>query len=308
VSLRLALLAGAALAGSAAARPAPPPTPAQVELGRRLFYDADLSADGTMACATCHEQRHAFADGNRTHPGVTGEPGRRNVPGLANVGRISPLTWADPRQTALAAQVDVPVTGTHPVEMGMAGRTGEIARRLGADPCYRQMFAAAFPASGEQITYANVTRALAAFEGSLVSRASPYDRGAMSAQARAGQAVFARHCAACHAGPDFTDTRFHRLAPADPAASDQGLFEVTGRPAHRGAFRTAPLRNVAVTAPYLHDGSAPALADAIARHGLPPLPAAQQAQVEAFLGALTDQAFLSDPALALPQKACGRAL
>ncbi|HZV08918.1 MAG TPA: cytochrome-c peroxidase, partial [Novosphingobium sp.] len=72
------------------------PAKARIELGRRLFYDADLSRDGTMACATCHEQRHGFADGNRTHPGVTDEPGRRNVPGLANVGRFTRLTWADP--------------------------------------------------------------------------------------------------------------------------------------------------------------------------------------------------------------------
>jgi cytochrome c peroxidase len=109
-----------------AGEPVAPPAieQARIELGRRLFYDADLSRDGTMACATCHEQKHAFADGNRTHPGVTGEPGRRNVPGLANVRWIAPLTFADPAQTTLEAQVAVPVFGTHPVEMGMKGLEG----------------------------------------------------------------------------------------------------------------------------------------------------------------------------------------
>lgn len=98
----LALLALGAQAG--------PQEDARVELGRRLFYDADLSRDGTMACATCHEQHHAFAEGNATHPGVTDEPGRRNVPGLGNVGRFKPLTWADPRQVTL----DDPAFRTNP--------------------------------------------------------------------------------------------------------------------------------------------------------------------------------------------------
>ena len=287
------------------------PAKARIELGRRLFYDADLSRDGTMACATCHEQRHGFADGNRTHPGVTDEPGRRNVPGLANVGRFTRLTWADPRQTALARQVAVPVLGTHPVEMGMAGMADAIPRRLGRDPCYAQMFAAAFPGSGRPISFAHAASALASFERQLVSRASPYDRGRLPAAARAGAALFARDCAACHKGPDFTDMTYHRLAPADPTAADQGLFEVTGRRRDRARFRTAPLRNLAVTAPYWHDGSAATLADAIARHGARHGRAyapAQLARLQAFLATLNDAAFLTNPALGLPATACGKPL
>lgn len=110
-----------------------PMSAAKVELGRRLFYDADLSVDGTMACATCHEQHRAFSDGNPTHAGVHGEPGRRNVPGLANVGWLRTLTWADPRQSSLERQAAVPVMGTTPVEMGMAGQEAEITRRLTRD-------------------------------------------------------------------------------------------------------------------------------------------------------------------------------
>ncbi|WCT78852.1 cytochrome-c peroxidase [Novosphingobium humi] len=280
---------------------------ARVELGRRLFYDADLSRDGTMSCATCHEQRHGFADGNRVHPGVTDEPGRRNVPGLANVGHFSPLTWADPRQTTLERQAAVPVFGTHPVEMGMAGMQAEIPRRLGRDPCYRQMFAAAFPGRDQRPDFAKVARALASFERSLISRDAPFDRNQLSPEAIAGWSVFRRSCASCHKGPDFTDMAFHRLGRADPAAPDQGLYEATGKQADRGRIRTPSLRNVAVTAPYWHDGSALTLDDAIARHGLALAPARSRA-LAAFLGALTDDRFLNNPAFSLPQTACGMKL
>ena len=282
-------------------------TAARIELGRRLFYDADLSRDGTLSCATCHEQRHGFADGNRMHPGVTGEAGRRNVPGLANVGDFSPLTSADPRQTTLEAQISVPMFGTHPVEMGMAGYEAEIPRRLSRDSCYRQMFAAAFPGSADSINFTHVARAIASFERTLVSYGSTFDGGAMSAEAKAGQELFRRDCVACHAGKIFTDLSYHRLGPVDPKATDQGLFEVTGLDADRGKFRTPSLRNVSMTAPYWHDGSAETLAVAIARHGLT-YPPENQRMLDAFLDALTDRNFLTNPAFSLPTTACGRSL
>jgi cytochrome c peroxidase len=280
---------------------------ARVTLGRRLFYDADLSRDGTMSCGTCHEQRHGFGDGNKAHPGVTDEPGRRNVPGLANVGRFSPLTWADPRQTTLEKQVAVPVFGTHPVEMGMAGIEAQIPTRFGRDPCYRQMFAAAFPGRGQKITFTKIAQALASFERSMMSRDTPFDRHILSPGAKAGWVAFRRSCASCHKGPDFTDMAFHRLTPVDRAAPDQGLYEATAKEADRGRFRTPSLRNVAVTAPYWHDGAAPTLSDAIRRHGFTISPADAGA-IEVFLGALTDTTFLNNRALALPQTACGKPL
>lgn len=280
---------------------------ARVELGRRLFYDADLSRDGTMACATCHEQKHAFADGNRTHPGVTGEPGRCNVPGLANVRWIAPLTFADPARTTLEAQVAVPVFGTHPVEMGMQGREDEIAVRLRRDGCYVRQFRSAFPREEGRIDPANVAHALAAFERMLVSFGSAFDRGTLPPDAQRGRAVFARACAGCHAGPLFTDRAYHRLDPVDPAAPDQGLFEATGRAEDRARFRTPSLRNVLLTGPWWHDGSAGAIEEAIRRHRRPVTPADMAALV-AFLGALSDPAFTTRADLAMPDQACGRAL
>jgi cytochrome c peroxidase len=293
--------------GAARLPPLPRASPAEVELGRRLFYDADLSADGTMSCATCHEQHRAFAEGNATHPGVTGEAGRRNVPGLANIAHIAPLTFADPSRHTLEEQALVPIAGTHPVEMGMKGREAEIARRLAHDACYRRMFRAAFPKEAGGITFDKTVRAVAAFERGLVSLGAPYDRGTLSPAARQGQRIFAGHCAGCHAGPLFTDLAFHRLGQVDPRAEDQGLFEASHREEDRGAFRTPSLRNVALTGPWWHDGSAPTIAAAIARHGLS-IDQAQTAALLAFLDTLSDADFISNPAFALPQTVCGRKL
>lgn len=282
-------------------------TAAKVELGRRLFYDADLSVDGTMSCATCHMQKHAFADSTRTRPGVTDEPGRRNVPGLANVAWFTPLNFADPAATTLEMQAATPVFGTHPVEMGMAGREAEIGRRFGRDSCYQTMFARAFPEDGGRIDFPNVARALASFERTLISHGSAWDRQRLGPEAQAGSALFARDCASCHSGSNFTDLTMHRLGPADPALADQGLFEKTGIDADRGKFRTPSLRNIALTGPWWHDGSAWTLDEAIARHGLTH-GAAEVAQLIAFLGALSDTEFTQRKSLAMPEDACGKRL
>lgn len=300
---------------------APPAVPAdnamsaaKVELGRRLFHDADLSIDGTMACATCHEQRRGFADDNRTRPGVHGDSGRRNVPGLANVGWLGPLTWADPTLTTLEKQALVPITGDRPVEMGMRGKEAEIPARLGRDSCYRRMFARAFPETRGRIDLAAVAKALAAFERTLISLDSPYDRRAatpLPPTAARGLALFETRCARCHAGPHFTDGRFHAVETKGDDA-DGGLAERSGDSADRGRFRTPALRNIALASPYLHDGSAATLGDAIRRHDrLPAATSLSSTQIDdlvAFIGTLTDAHFVTDPRFAYPDKVCGRKL
>lgn len=271
---------------------------AQVALGRRLFHDADLSVNGTLSCATCHDPRHSFADGTRAHPGAHGEPGLRNVPSLVNVGALSPLTWGNDRLTTLELQALVPIEGDDPVEMGMKGRQAELARRLSGNPCYRKLFKAAFPRTRGRIDFASVASALAAFQRTIVSHETAWDRAALSAAAVRGEAVFRGKagCASCHAGREFTDLTFHRLtqSPAVPANGDYGLARVSGRAEDRGRFRTPSLRNVALTGPYLHDGSAATMGEAIARHGIALEPRAA-ADVGAFLEALTDTAVIADP-------------
>jgi cytochrome c peroxidase len=335
---RTLVIAGFAAAGAALARPPawqwhlpagvrPPPasadnpiSAAKVALGRRLFYDADLSIDGTMSCATCHEQRHAFADGNRTHGGVGGARGRRNVMALANVAYVTPLTWADPRLRRLEKQALVPMTGTHPVEMGMMGQDAELARRLAADSCYRRMFAAAFP--NGRIDTGRITMAIASFERTLLSFDSPYDRfrrsddGAISVPAKAGARLFAKDCASCHAGPNFTDGKFHNIGlhgGSGVPVTDHGLREITGAPEDEGAFRTPSLRNIAFTGPYMHDGSISDLAGAIRNHTLPSgigrtLDTGELSRIVAFLHSLNDTAFVTNPDFARPKRACGRPL
>ncbi|MDD3837728.1 MAG: cytochrome c peroxidase [Phenylobacterium sp.] len=325
--LAAAICATAAI-GCAAAAPAfdwglpagvaPPPVPAdnpmsqaKVELGRRLFYDADLSIDGTLSCASCHEQHRAFAHSNATRPGVREAPGRRNPMGLANVGYFTRFTWADPKLASLEEQAGVPITGLHPVEMGMHGQETEIVRRLGSDACYRRMFAAAFPETGGEVSFVATTKAIAAFQRTLISFSSPYDaylrgdRSAISETARRGERRFRETgCSQCHAGTSFTDGEYHVIAPS--RGGDEGAYEKTGLPVDRAAFRTPSLRNVGLTAPYLHDGSAKTLRTAIGAHeGLAGMTDQDLTEIEAFLAALTDPAFIADERHSVPKTFCG---
>ncbi|PVM92675.1 cytochrome-c peroxidase [Caulobacter radicis] len=286
---------------------------AKVALGRKLFYEADLSIDGTMSCATCHEQRRGFTDSNRTHPGVHGDPGRRNIQTLANVGYFRALTWGDPGVKTLEAQALIPIAGAKPVEMGFAGQEAVLTARLAGQACYRRMFGEAFPEVGGEVSMVTIAKALAAFQRTLVSFDSPHDRRkrgkavAVSAEAERGERLFRANCASCHAGPLFTDAdkaRFHRIDA--PFTGDQGLADVTGEATDAGRFRTPSLRNVALSAPYLHDGSAPTLEIAIRRHRVAMrLGDRQVADLVEFLGTLTDEAFVTDPRFSLPEPGCG---
>ncbi len=287
----------------------------RIELGRRLFYEADLSVNGTMSCATCHVQRHGFADGNRTHPGALGHLGRRNVPGLANVGRFRNLTWAKDLPGGLERQALDPLTGTEPIEMGIGRIEDEVMGRLARDPCYARLFAASFADYSAKPTMAQVTSAIAAFERTMVAEESDWDRATKAgtrladAAAERGRVLFAeRGCATCHVPPLFTDDAFHVVRGHVEGEYDEGLFETTGRPADRFAFRTTPLRNVAMTGPYWHDGRATTLSQAIRLHDAPGLVPAlsetDRAEIAAFLGSLTDRRLSTDPNLAMPPAAC----
>lgn len=300
---------------------APPPVPAgnpmsavKVALGRRLFYDADLSLDGTLSCATCHEQHRAFADGTRTHPGVHGDPGLRNVMGLANVGYFPLLTFAEPKHTSLEVQMLTPLAGDRPVEMGMAGMGAALAERLGGDACYPRLFEAAFPGEPGGITQDKVVRAVSSFQRTLISLDAPYDRyrrgeaTALSRRAKRGMDLFFGedlNCAGCHAAPFFTDTAYHQIGRVGDGA-DRGVAEATGRTEDEGLFRTPSLRNATLTGPYGHDGQVATLETAVRGHfGFGSrIGRSQTRDLVAFIGALTDQGFVTDPNLALPKPGC----
>ena len=326
-----------------------PMSNAKVKLGRFLFYDRRLSIDQSMSCASCHQQAKAFTDGERTHRGVNGLSGTRNAMTLTNAAYYPTYTWANPIITSLERQMLVPLFGDHPLEMGMVGHEDELIARLAADPDYPQRFATAFSEDGGRINLANVTKAIAAFERTLLSFNSPYDRykqgddSAISAAAKRGESLFfgeRLECYHCHDGVNFTDNNiqqgqafpeqgFHNTGLYNEDGNgaykpwDHGLRDVTLRAEDEGAFRTPTLRNVAVTAPYMHDGSLPTLDVVIRQHyavkghsaiaGKGPNPLRSEfiegfklsnrevQDLIAFLNSLTDQDFLSNPAFSDPR-------
>lgn len=312
-----------------------PTTPERIELGRHLFFDSRLSGPGYMSCGTCHRPELAFSDGRPVAIGITGQYHPRNTPGLANVGYFPVLTWADPAETALETQSIKPLFGHEPVEM-MSDVVSEIVLdRLTGDASYRRMFAAAFPETGGIIDFPTIRLAIAAFERTLISAGSPYDNwladpvAALSPEAARGLALFMSPrfgCADCHAPPFFTDMAFHNTGlfnldgDGGLPLGNQGLVAHSGDPADMGRFRTPSLRNVAVTGPYMHDGSVESLEAAIeayaaggraalagARSPLTSplvagfrITAGEKADLLAFLGALTDTTFMENEAFQSP--------
>lgn len=292
---------------------------AQIELGRRLFYDADLSINGTMSCATCHEQRRSFADGNQAHPGALDDPGKRNVPGLANIGQFKNLTWAHNHLSGLAEQSLMPIRGTNPVEMGMNGHEDEIRKRLGQNGCYQKLFLLAFPKEKGSIHFGTVSRALESFQKTFISNQSLYDQTVKKGtslptkNAQRGKKLFfgAAKCNTCHTAPLFSDDDFHQVQPreqnTEQKTTDYGLSDVTGNPKDKNIFRTPSLRNAALTSPYWHDGSAKTLAEAIQKHDLKinqTLSHQEIAELVAFIDTLSDLTFVNNPEYAKPSKKC----
>ncbi len=291
-----------------------PYTAEKAELGRHLFYDERLSGNGEQACAGCHQQDKAFTDGLPTAIGSTGEAGALNSPTLGNVAYAMPLTWAHPDITTLEDQLLGPMLGTAPIELGMSGREDEIMARLAADPAMADRFAAAYPDAADPITFALTRDAIATFVRTLLSGDSDFDRfragdfDALSPAARRGSELFRSTrlgCGRCHSGFDFTLAVAFQGGAASPdeAMQDTGL----------GTFRVPTLRNVALTAPYMHDGRLATLDDVIAFYEFPPdnpersellkdftLTDDERTDLRAFLESLTDWAFISDPRFADP--------
>ncbi len=294
-----------------------PMTAAKVELGRHLFYDTRLSVNGKFSCATCHKQELAFTDGRPVGVGATGQLHSRGAMSLVNVAYAGALTWADPRMKNLEDQALVPMFGGHPVELGLHEDT------LPAEAGFRcpvpRPLRPGISRRAERVTVQNITRAIACFERSIISARSPYDRyhyggddNAVSDSAKRGEVLFFSRqlsCFRCHGGFNFSD--------ATVSAANAGReipFHNTGLSADTREFKTPTLRNIAVTAPYMHNGSIATL-DGVLDHyasggrGNPqkdPLIAGfalsrqDRADLVAFLETLTDQAILHDPRFANP--------
>lgn len=258
-----------------------PMSEAKVELGRFLFYDRRLSGNGTQACASCHHQDKAFTDGRMVAIGSTGEMHPRNAQGLANVVYHATLTWANPSLIRLEAQAQTPIFGERPVEMGVNdSNVNAVLDRIKTDARYPAMFSAAFPEVDHPVTWGNITRAIASFQRTLISGNSRYDqflegKVTLTASEQRGLTLFngeKAECFHCHSGFNFNDQVAHASTQVldmpfhntglyniggtgDFPAGNQGLFEITEKSGDRGRFRAPSLRNVEVTAPYMHDGS-----------------------------------------------------
>jgi cytochrome c peroxidase len=329
----VALAGAAALAGCRATSEAPyewalpahvappavpaanPMTVAKVELGRQLFYEPRLSGNGTMACGSCHQQAHAFTDGRPSALGSTGQAHPRGTMGLANVAFAPTLTWANDALTSLEDQALVPMLSPSPVELGLGGKTDAMLASLRADARYVAAFADAFPNDPSPVSLLRIVEALASFERSLVAASAPYDRflegeaAALDPGAQRGRDLFFSsrlRCGECHAGWRLTDDSFRNNGLyASYPATNPGLFAITGKDGDRGRFKVPSLRNVAVTAPYMHDGSLATL-DAVLDHyeranGFA-LAAEERADVLAFLASLTDSDFLHNPRFSDPHE------
>lgn len=250
--------------------PSPPfaITEAGIALGRQLFFDVRLSGNDRISCATCHRPELAFADGlSRSNLGATGIMLDRNTPGLTNIAWAPSLFW-DGGAKNLESLVLAPLT--NPNEM--AENPSQLMAQLAADDHYREAFATAFPQEG--LSLSSVMKAISGFMRSLVSANSRYDRAVrgedakLSSAEQAGQAVYATHCARCHSTDLFTDQGFHNNGldaqfPSDLTATGRGRARVTFDDADLGKYRTPTLRNLAYTAPYMHDGRFASLSDVL---------------------------------------------
>ena len=337
-----------------------PMTVEKVELGRFLFYDKRLSGNETQSCGSCHQQALAFTDGLARSVGSTDEVHPRSSMSIVNSAYAASLTWANDVLVRLERQALVPMFGEDPVELGLANMEDELLERLRSDERYVEMFDAAFPEKTDPIDVDSITKALGAFQRSVISFDSKVDRWragdetALNESEQRGMALFfggpneagvedAFECFHCHGGFLFSqasddsgqvfDQKFfmnNGLYNLDEDGSyppgNEGLFDMTGELSDKGRFKPPSLRNIALTAPYMHDGSIATLEEVLdhyARGGrliedgplagdgaLNPnkspllngfvMTDREKQDIIAFLEALTDESLLTNPAFSDP--------
>jgi cytochrome c peroxidase len=299
--------------------PGNPMSDAKVALGKRLFFEQRLSVTGKYSCASCHDPARSFTDGRPVAIGATGAALPHSAMALINVAYNVSFGWTEPQLSSLESQMLEPLLNRHPVELGMAGRRPAVARRLAADASYRTAFTAVFRDAGPPVTFDHIVKAIAAFERTLISGNSSFDRyvfggqhDALSPEAKQGMALFfspRAGCSACHSGFNFSGNWRDSEGPTGAASfADNGASELP--------MRVPTLRNIALTAPYMHDGRFPTLeavvdhyaqvaekarSEPAARSGtaIDPrlrtfdLTQTERTQLIAFLNSLTDASFVA---------------
>lgn len=325
----------------------------KVELGRRLFYDTRLSVNGQGSCASCHRQSLAFTDGRSQAMGATGERHQRSSMSLVNVAYNNNYTWASRDVRTLEQQIHIPLFNRQPIELGLSGNEEALISDLESGMSYPAQFKRAFPESANPVSIENIIKALATFVRTIIAADSPFDRllylddqSKMSDAAMRGMRLFYSDelkCSACHQGQNLAggqtvrgslqvETEFHNTGLYNVAGRDQypesdaGLRMETGQTADDGRFRAPTLRNIAITAPYMHDGSIATLSAVIDHYAAAgrtihvgasagigkansnksrlltgfELDDAEKRDLISFLESLTDHAVLADPRYANP--------
>ena len=293
------------------------PTQNGVALGQKLFYDSRLSKDNTISCSFCHEQSSAFTHhGHDFSHGINNQIGTRNAPSIQNMA-FQKEYFYDGASNSIEMLSIVPIHNPLEMDETLPG----IAKKLKQDAAYIRMFKGSF--ENEQISSANILKALAQFMTVMISADSKYDKyvrneagGTFNTQESQGLHLFQNNCASCHATDIFTDNSFRNNGlPPNPNLNDLGRSTVTGFPYDRYKFKVPSLRNVALTAPYMHDGrfgslesvlnfysngmqNTPNIDTLMQQHtalGIP-LTQAEKEDIIAFLKTLTDEKFISNPA------------
>jgi cytochrome c peroxidase len=266
-----------------------PPSEAKIALGKQLYFDPRMSLDNTISCATCHDPKKGWSNGEAVATGVGGLKGGRSSPTIINAAYGGLQFW-DGRAASLEDQALGPIQ--NPIEMTMS--LDKVVERLNKIEGYRKQFQDVF---GTDVTSEGIAKAIAAYERTVLSGDAPYDRfkagdkTALSESAQRGLALFTgkAHCSACHSGPNFTDNAFHNVGVSiDRENPDLGRIEISKLGGDRGAFKTPTLREIARTAPYMHDGSQATLEEVMKHYekGGTPNP---QLDEEIFPLKLTDQ-------------------
>ncbi len=294
-----------------------PLTPEKIALGKQLYFDPRLSRDNTVACASCHNPRFGFTDGQPVSTGIEGQKGGRSAPTVVNRAFSKEQFW-DGRAADLEAQAKGPIE--NPIEMGFTH--DGVVKRLRGIQGYREQFQHVFGTTA--LTIDHVAKAIAAFERTVLSGNSPFDRfeagdkTALLPAAQRGLVLFRgkANCVKCHAGFNFTDESYHNIGVGmDKPQPDLGRFDLTKQAADRGAFKTPTLRDIALTGPYFHAGSARTLEETVEFYNqggisnpqlakdIHPLKLTDQekADLVAFLHALTGEISLMVLAPELPQ-------
>jgi cytochrome c peroxidase len=300
-----------------------PPTPETIRLGRWLYYDPRLSADGTISCATCHLPENAFSEAKPVSTGIDGQQGTRKSPSFINQAwTIYPHFFWDGRAASLEEQALGPIA--NPIEMGNTHEA--MIQTLEGIAGYAAYFGEAF--GSEEITEERVAKAIADYERTRMSGNSPWDRWqmnrdetAVSEEVKKGHEIYfgKAGCNQCHLGQNFTDGTFHNLGvgwdPETETFADDGRFEVTGEEADRGAFKTPTLRDVTKHPPFMHDGSVETLREVMELYDdgghpnpnldpkMKPLELTDEEidQLLALMEALEGEGYMDTPPTAFPQ-------